>query len=142
MKCAVTETPYTIFGHRKKQVRDNIHSADLIRAFDEFFQQPRAGEVYNMGGGRQSNCSMLEAISLCEEITGKELRLKYVEENRRGDHIWWISDFAHFQQHHPSWKLQYTVPQILHEIYEMNLEQWNDKGQPNKNQSMDLGITA
>src|SRR4029077_4362502 len=70
MKCAVTETPYTIFGYKKKQVRDNIHSADLIRPFHEFFKNPRAGEVYNIGGGRDSNCSMLEAIALCENITG------------------------------------------------------------------------
>ncbi len=127
MKCAVTETPYTIFGYRKKQVRDNIHSADLIRAFNEFFRQPRPSEVYNMGGGLQSNCSMLEAISLCETITGKHLRLKYVEENRRGDHIWWISDLTHFQEHYPNWKLRYNVPQILHEIYETNVERWNEE---------------
>ena len=124
MKCAVTETPYTIFGYRKKQVRDNIHSADLIRAFHEFFERPRAGEVYNMGGGRHSNCSMLEAISLCEQITGKQLPCKYVEENRRGDHIWWISDVTHFEEHYPNWKPQYDVPQILHEIYQTNVERW------------------
>jgi CDP-paratose 2-epimerase len=127
MKCAVTEAPYTIFGYRKKQVRDNIHSADLIRAFNEFFEQPRIGEVYNMGGGRQSNCSMLEAISLCEKITGKQFHWKYVEENRRGDHIWWISDLTHFQEHYPNWKLQYKVPQILQEIYEMNVERWSEE---------------
>ncbi|HUO17271.1 MAG TPA: NAD-dependent epimerase/dehydratase family protein [Verrucomicrobiae bacterium] len=127
MKCAITESPYTIFGYRKKQVRDNIHSADLIRAFDEFFRQPRAGEVYNMGGGRRSNCSMLEAISLCEKITGKEFHWKYVEENRRGDHIWWISDLSHFQEHYPGWKPQYDVPRILQEIYEMNVERWSEE---------------
>jgi CDP-paratose 2-epimerase len=127
MKCAVTQAPYTIFGYGKKQVRDNIHSADLIRAFNEFFQEPRSGEVYNIGGGRQSNCSMLEAISLCEQITGNRFNSKYVEENRRGDHIWWISDLTHFQNHYPSWKLHYTVPQILHEIYEMNVERWREE---------------
>lgn len=127
MKCAVTEAPYTIFGYKKKQVRDNIHSADLIRAFHEFFKNPRAGEVYNIGGGRDSNCSMLEAIALCEKISGKELRAKYVPENRRGDHIWWISDLAHFQDHYPGWKLRYGVPHILQEIYELNLNRWNDK---------------
>ena len=127
MKCAVTETPYTIFGYKKKQVRDNIHSADLIRAFHEFFKNPRAGEVYNIGGGRDSNCSMLEAIALCENITGKELRARYVEENRRGDHIWWISDLAHFQEHYPGWKLTHDVPNILQEIFELNLDRWSDK---------------
>ena len=127
MKCAVTETPYTIFGYKKKQVRDNIHSADLIRAFDQFFKQPRSAEVYNMGGSRYSNCSMLEAISLCEEITGKPFHSKYVDENRRGDHIWWISDVSRFQQHYPQWKLQFNVPQILRKIYESNVERWRDK---------------
>jgi CDP-paratose 2-epimerase len=127
MKCAVTETPYTIFGYKKKQVRDNIHSADLIRAFDEFFRQPRSAEVYNMGGSRYSNCSMLEAISLCEEITGKPVHSKYVDENRRGDHIWWISDVSRFQQHYPNWKLQFNVPQILRQIYESNVERWRGK---------------
>jgi CDP-paratose 2-epimerase len=127
MKCAVTETPYTIFGYKKKQVRDNIHSADLIRAFDEFFKQPRSGEVYNMGGSRHSNCSMLEAISICEEITGMRFHAKYIDENRRGDHIWWISDVSRFQQHYPRWKLRYDVPQILREIFELNVERWKDE---------------
>lgn len=127
MKCAVTETPYTIFGYKRKQVRDNIHSADLIRAFHEFFKQPRSGEVYNMGGGRYSNCSMLEAIELCELVAGKALHSKYVDQNRRGDHIWWISDVSRFQQHYPSWKPEYDVPQILREIYEMNVERWTQE---------------
>ncbi|OLE47372.1 MAG: NAD-dependent epimerase, partial [Cyanobacteria bacterium 13_1_40CM_2_61_4] len=124
MKCAVTETPYRIFGYKRKQVRDNIHSADLIRAFHEFFKRPRSGEVYNMGGGRLSNCSMAEAISLCEEITGNAFRWEYREENRRGDHIWWISDLTHFQEHYPEWKIRYGVPEILREIYELNIERW------------------
>jgi len=127
MKCAVTETPYTIFGYKKKQVRDNIHSADLIHAFHQFFKRPRSGEVYNMGGGRCSNCSMLEAISLCEEITGNPFRSKYVEDNRRGDHIWWISDTSHFEQQYPDWKIQYDVPHILREIYEFNIERWREE---------------
>jgi CDP-paratose 2-epimerase len=125
MKCAVTETPYTIFGYKKKQVRDNIHSADLIRAFHHFFEHPRSAEVYNIGGGRGSNCSMLEAIALCEHITGKKFNTNYVEENRRGDHIWWISDLSHFHKHYPTWQLQYDVPRILKEIYEFNVERWS-----------------
>jgi CDP-paratose 2-epimerase len=124
MKCAVTGTPYTIFGYKCKQVRDNIHSNDLIRAFDEFFKSPRSGEVYNMGGGRYSNCSMIEAIDLCERISGKKLHSQYVEQNRQGDHIWWISDVSRFQQHYPSWRHNYDVPAILQEIYEMNLDRW------------------
>jgi CDP-paratose 2-epimerase len=125
MKCAVTRTPYKIFGYKKKQVRDNIHSADLIRAFDEFFKKPHIAEVYNIGGGLRSNCSMLEAIGLCEKISGKRVESQYIEENRRGDHIWWISDISHFQEQFPDWKLQYDVPQILQEIFEFNRERWS-----------------
>ena len=125
MKCAVTETPYTIFGYKTKQVRDNIHSADLIAAFHEFFKNPGSGEVYNIGGGRYSNCSMLEAIQLSEGITGKPFNSKYVDENRRGDHIWWISDITRFQKQYPNWKLKYDVPQILQQIYDLNVERWN-----------------
>ena len=124
MKCAATGTPYTIYGYKKKQVRDNIHSADLIRAFQKFFEKPRRGEVYNIGGGRYSNCSMLEAIDICEAISGRTLHSNYVEDSRRGDHIWWISDVSRFQQHYPSWKPAYDVPEILREIYEMNVERW------------------
>ncbi|MGC2530526.1 MAG: NAD-dependent epimerase/dehydratase family protein [Candidatus Acidiferrum sp.] len=124
MKCAVTNTPYKIFGYKKKQVRDNIHSADLIRAFDEFYAAPRCGEVYNIGGARNSNCSMLEAIALCEEITGKEFCYEYVDENRRGDHVWWISDVSKFRAHYPNWTLHHDVPDILREIYEFNVDRW------------------
>jgi CDP-paratose 2-epimerase len=124
MKCAVTGSPYTIFGYKSKQVRDNIHSNDLIRAFDEFFKNPRSGEVYNMGGGRFSNCSMVEAITMCEQISGNKLDWNYVEQNRQGDHIWWISDLSRFQKHYPSWEQKYDVPAILQEIYEMNVEHW------------------
>jgi CDP-paratose 2-epimerase len=124
MKCGVTGNRYTIFGYKRKQVRDNIHSGDLIRAFHEFYKKPRSGEVYNMGGGRYSNCSMVEAISLCEQITGRSFNCEYVEENRRGDHIWWISDVSHFQQHFPEWEPRYDVQAILREIFEMNAERW------------------
>jgi CDP-paratose 2-epimerase len=127
MKCAVTENPYKIFGHKAKQVRDNIHSNDLIRAFDEFFKNPRPGEVYNMGGGTRSNCSMLEAISLCEQITGKPFQWKYFKENRCGDHIWWISDLTKFKSHFPGWDLEYGVPEILQEIYDRNVERWRSE---------------
>ena len=127
MKCAVTGNRYTIFGYKRKQVRDNIHSADLIRAFHEFFKKPGSGEVYNLGGGRYSNCSMMEAISLSEEITGRPFHCEYVEENRRGDHIWWISDLSHFQDHYPAWKPQYDVQGILQEIFELNVERWKDE---------------
>lgn len=124
MKCAATGAPYTIYGYKRKQVRDNIHSNDLIRAFDAFFENPRSGEVYNMGGARHSNCSMVEAIDLCEKISGNKLDWKYVDQNRQGDHIWWISDVSRFQEHYPSWRHKYDVPAILNEIYEMNRDRW------------------
>ena len=126
MKCTLTGTPYTVFGYKGKQVRDNIHSADLVRAFDAFFRSPRSGAVYNMGGGRQSNCSMLEAISLCQEITGRELQWTYRDENRVGDHVWWVSDLTRFQSHFPGWSLQYDVPGILRDIAEAGRERWVD----------------
>jgi CDP-paratose 2-epimerase len=124
VKCTMTGTPYTVFGYKGKQVRDNIHSADLIRAFYEFFKAPRVAEVYNIGGGRFSNCSMIEAIQLSEKITGRELEWTYSETNRIGDHIWWISDNSRFSNHYPNWKLKYDVPAILTEIYEANSERW------------------
>lgn len=124
MLCAATGTEYTVFGYKGKQVRDNIHSADLVRAFDEFVRAPRSGEVYNMGGGRFSNCSMIEAIRLCEEITGRPMQWTYSEQNRIGDHIWWISDLGRFQSHYPGWQQEYDVPGILREIYERNAERW------------------
>jgi CDP-paratose 2-epimerase len=124
MKCAATETPYTIFGYKGKQVRDNIHSHDLIRAFDAFFAAPRSGEVYNMGGGRFSNCSMLEAIAMCEGITGKPMKFTLSDDARSGDHIWYISDLGRFQKHYPDWQLEYSVPAILKQIFEANDERW------------------
>ncbi|MCB0064274.1 MAG: NAD-dependent epimerase/dehydratase family protein [Caldilineaceae bacterium] len=129
MKCTATGTPYTVYGYQGKQVRDNIHSADLIRAFDEFYRAPRVGEVYNMGGGRASNCSMLEAIDLCEQIAGRPLSWRYAAENRIGDHMWWISSLRKFQQHYPNWSLTYDVPTILNEIYSNNETRWREETQ-------------
>jgi CDP-paratose 2-epimerase len=113
-----------VHGYKGKQVRDNIHSADLIAAFREFFANPRAGEVYNIGGGRFSNCSMLEAIRICEELTAREMRWQYEERNRIGDHIWWISDLSKFQRHYPGWTLEHDIRGILTEIYEANQDRW------------------
>lgn len=124
MKCTMIGEPYTIFGYKGKQVRDNIHSADLIRAFYEVYQAPRMAEVYNIGGGRQSNCSMLEAITLCQHIAGRDLQWSYSESNRIGDHMWWISDLSKFKSHYPEWDLEYDVPAILQEIYDLNKERW------------------
>jgi CDP-paratose 2-epimerase len=124
MKCTATGDRYTVFGYEGKQVRDNIHSADLIAAFAAFFRAPRVAEVYNIGGGRQSHCSMREAIALCEEITGRRLDWSYTPRHRSGDHIWYISDLSKFQRHYPSWGLTYDVPRILEEIYEQNRKAW------------------
>ena len=117
MICTVTGRAYRVFGYKGKQVRDNIHSADLVEAFVQFIRSPRVGEVYNIGGGRRVNCSMLEAIELCQQIAGKRLAWSYEEKNRVGDHMWWISDVRKFQTHYPSWHLQYNLGGILEEIY-------------------------
>lgn len=124
MKCAATGTPYKIFGHKGKQVRDNMHSSDLIRAFQSFFESPRPAEVYNIGGSRFSNCSMLEAITMCEEICQRPLTREYRPESRVGDHIWWISDISKFQAHYPEFRLHYDTKAILREIFELNRERW------------------
>jgi CDP-paratose 2-epimerase len=118
MKCAATDTPYVVFGYSGKQVRDNIHSLDLVNAFWHFFEAPRSGEVYNIGGGRHCNCSMLEAIEKCQSLTGREMRWSYSEANRAGDHIWWISDIRRFQAHYPGWSMRYGIDAILHEIFD------------------------
>jgi CDP-paratose 2-epimerase len=124
MKCVATGEAYTVFGYKGKQVRDNIHSFDLVTAFDEVFRAPRVAEVYNMGGTRHSNCSMIEAIGMCEAIAGRKLNWTYTEANRTGDHIWYISDAAKFKLHYPNWKQQYDLPQLLADIYEKNAERW------------------
>ncbi|MFN0181705.1 MAG: NAD-dependent epimerase/dehydratase family protein [Gemmatimonadales bacterium] len=124
MRCTMTGTPYVVNGYGGKQVRDNIHSVDLIAGFDAFCRAPRQGEVYNIGGGRFSNCSMLEAIALSQAIAGRELQWTYSEVSRVGDHIWWISDNSRFASHYPSWALKYDVPAILGEIFEQNRDRW------------------
>ena len=118
MKCTVSGAPYRVFGYKGKQVRDNIHSHDLVDAFHQFSSAPRCGEVYNIGGSRHSNCSMLEAIQMCEEISGKKLSWTYEDTNRIGDHIWWVSDVRKFQAHFPNWKYRYGLGEILREIHE------------------------
>jgi len=117
MKCTALGLPYRVFGYKGKQVRDNIHSHDLISVLWEFFRDPRVGEVYNIGGSRHSNCSMLEAIEACERISGRELNWSYVEENRIGDHIWWISDVRKAAADFPAWQYRYDLEAILREIH-------------------------
>ena len=115
-KCAVTGEPYTVLGYKGKQVRDNIHSADLVDAFWHFIQAPRPGEVYNMGGGRFANCSMLEAIRLFEQATGRPMNWSYSEDSRTGDHIWWISDTGKFEKHYPAWQRRISLEATVAEI--------------------------
>ena len=124
MKCTVEGTRYQVYGYQGKQVRDNIHAEDLVRAFDAVYQAPRIGEVYNIGGGPFSNCSMLEAIELCEQIAARELDWTYVDQNRIGDHMWWVSDIRKFRAHYPTWELRYDVPALLRDIHDRARERW------------------
>ena len=119
MRCCISGKKYYVYGYKGKQVRDNIHSSDLINMFFNFYQKPRCGEVYNAGGSRFSNCSMLEAIGMCEEISGRQLNFEYVEQNRAGDHMWWISDVSKFRSHYPEWEYKYDIRTILQEIYDV-----------------------
>jgi CDP-paratose 2-epimerase len=121
VKCGVAGRPYTVFGYKGKQVRDNIHSYDLVRAFWHFFEAPRSGEVYNLGGGPYANCSMLEAIGMVEEMTGQPLDWKYSDTNRAGDHIWWVSDIRKFMSHYPDWRIEYDMPRTLREVVDAQL---------------------
>ena len=124
MNCTVTGTPYTIYGYRAKQVRDNIHSADFVRAVAAFHGKPRSAAVYNLGGGRASNCSMLEAIHLCQEISGRSLNWTLAASPRTGDHRWWISDLSEIKRDYPAWSIRYTVRDILQEIHDQNVDRW------------------
>lgn len=124
MRCTMMGDRYTVFGYSGKQVRDNIHSADLVAAFDAFHRAPRTAAVYNVGGGRQSNCSMLEAIAMCEAIAGRELRWELSDQNRIGDHRWWISDLDPFRRDYPGWDITHNVEAVLREIYDQNAELW------------------
>jgi CDP-paratose 2-epimerase len=124
MKCTVSGKPYTVYGYGGKQVRDNIHASDVVRAFAAFHASPRPAAVYNLGGGRDSNVSILEAIELCQEIAGRELRYTLTDQARIGDHRWWISDLHEFKKDYPQWELTFGIQDILRHIYEHNVEQW------------------
>lgn len=130
MKCAVIGREYRIFGYKGKQVRDNLHAADLADAFLRVADAPRAGEVYNMGGGRASHCSLCEAMTLCEQISGRALRTQYVEQPRVGDQIWYISDTRKFEAHYPGWRVTRDVRAILQEIHDANADGWRSSIPP------------
>ena len=116
MKVTLTGGRYTVYGYKGKQVRDNIHSYDVVRAIEEFAANPRAGEVYNIGGGRENNVSMLEAIARIEELTGRKLNWEYIDEARKGDHICYISNLRKFKTHYPKWKITRSMDALLEEM--------------------------
>ncbi len=124
MRCTVTGQPYTIFGYDGKQVRDNIHCHDVVTAFEAFHRNPKAAAVYNLGGGRASNVSMLEAIAKCEAISGRTLQYSLSPDARIGDHRWWVSDLSAFERDHPEWSLTYGIDEVLQESYDVNVEAW------------------
>ena len=116
VKIALSGGTYSIFGYKGKQVRDNIHSYDVVRAIEEFAANPRPGEVYNLGGARENSISILEAIEQIEQMTRRKLDWRYVEEARKGDHICYISNLGKFKSHYPNWKVTRGLDAILEEI--------------------------
>lgn len=118
IKCVKHGLPYTVFGYKSLQVRDQIHSYDLITAFHEFYKDPKQGEVFNIGGGYDNSCSVLEAMQLAESIEGKKLNYTISETARIGDHKWWITDNSKFKKHYPNWKMKYNLQTIIEEIYD------------------------
>ncbi|MDX6690675.1 MAG: CDP-paratose 2-epimerase [Solirubrobacteraceae bacterium] len=124
MKCTVTGDPYTVFGYDGKQVRDNIHASDVVSAMEAFHRQPTCAAVYNLGGGRESNCSMREAIAACERIAGRSLDWSYSAKARTGDHRWWISDLDEWRRDYPDWELEYDLETTLRQIHDQNVEHW------------------
>lgn len=117
VKCNVVGRKYTVFGYKGKQVRDNIHALDIARFIEAFIDEPRCGEVYNLGGGRANSCSILEAFALAETVSGTPMVYDYVEENREGDHICYISDLTKMQAHYPSWGITKSLDDIFEEIH-------------------------
>lgn len=116
IKVNVTDSQYKVYGYKGKQVRDNIHSYDVARFIEEFIEKPRVGEVYNLGGGRENSCSILEAFAIVESITGKKQHYEYIEKNREGDHICYISDLSKMKQHYPDWDISVSLNQIFEQI--------------------------
>ena len=116
VKISLQSKKYTLIGYKGKQVRDNIHSNDLVSCFWEYYKKPGYGEVYNMGGGRYSNCSIIEALNIVEDITGIKIKKKILKENRVGDHIWYISDTKKFKKKYPNWKQKFSTQKIINEL--------------------------
>jgi CDP-paratose 2-epimerase len=124
MRCAVTGDAYVVLGYGGKQVRDNIHSADLVQAFEAYHRAPLPAAVYNLGGGRDNSCSMLEAIERCEQIAERDLNWSYSPANRVGDHRWWISDLSQFRADYPEWEIGHDLDSILRDMHDANVERW------------------
>jgi CDP-paratose 2-epimerase len=122
IKCFINKKPYTVFGYNGKQVRDNIHSYDLVSAFHEFYLNPKIGEVYNIGGSRYSNISMLESINKISDILDTKLQYTISKDNRIGDHIWYISDVTKFKEHYPNWNYKYNIDMIINEMINSELK--------------------
>ena len=116
VKVAVHQKPYTIFGYKGKQVRDQIHSEDVVKAFECFINKPKPGQVYNLGGGRENSASVLECIDLIKEYSGHEVQYTLSDENRIGDHICYISDLTKMRADYPDWDIRISLEQILKEI--------------------------
>ena len=116
VKISLSKKKYSLIGYKGKQVRDNLHSYDLVNAFWEFFKNPTKGEVYNMGGGRYSNCSIIEALDLVENISNIKIKREVIKKPRVGDHIWYISDSSKFKKHYPNWKQKYNTKKIIEEL--------------------------
>ena len=116
VKASIHQKEYMMIGYKGKQVRDNIHSNDLVNCFWEVYKKPRYGEVYNIGGGRFSNCSVIEALDIVEEIAKVKIKRINIKQNRVGDHIWYISDLSKFKNHYPNWKQKFNTRKIIEEL--------------------------
>ena len=120
VKISLAKKKYSLIGYKGKQVRDNLHSSDLVNCFWEFFKKPKYGEVYNIGGGRFSNCSVIEALDIVEKLKNINIKKKMIKENRVGDHIWYISDTTKFKKDYPRWRQKYDTKKIIEELIESN----------------------
>ena len=127
VKAVANKIPYTIFGYKGKQVRDNIHSYDLVNAFYHFYLKPRSGVVYNIGGSRHSNISILEAFAKVEKLLRRKTKVTYSKQNRKGDHIWYISDVTKFKTDYPGWNYKYNGDEILEEMCKVELDKKSPK---------------
>jgi len=130
VRCNLEQKEYKVFGYKGKQVRDNIHSEDVARMTYEFYRHPRCGEVYNLGGGKDNSCSILESFQMIAQITGKKQRYRYVDQNRAGDHICYYSDLRKLKSHFPSWGITKSLPAILREIADSWMARLGLHGRP------------